>query len=115
MMHRYLLFIFLLASATSSFAQDITRRDADSMLTVLDKSEPDINKIDLLLNIAQFHIFKTGENQRDLDSADTFIKKAAALNITLKSNDASGYLVLTESFLSKEKGQKDEAKKKVEK
>jgi hypothetical protein len=63
----------------------------------------------LLLNLAQFHIFKAGENQIDFDSASSFINQAKQLIRLAKSRDADGYLLLTESYLIKEEGRKSGA------
>src|SRR5262249_20124444 len=62
----------------------------------------------------RFQIFKPGELQVDFDSATAYINEAKALNKALNSSAAYGCLLLTESILIKEKGNKDEAKKMVE-
>lgn len=84
------------------------------MLGLLKKNNSYIVKIDLLLNLAQFHIFKPGEEKIDFDSANTYINAAATLNKKLQSPDASGYQLLTQAFMLKEQGQHDEAMKMVE-
>jgi hypothetical protein len=48
------------------FSQDITRQDADSMITALKKSKQDIHRVDLLLRLAQYSYFQTGRNTIDL-------------------------------------------------
>ena len=115
MTNRILLIVSLNLLVITAFGQDISRQEADSMLYALDKSKPDLDRIDLLLNLAQFHIFKPGEFQIDFDSAMVYINQAKVLNRTLKSSDADGYALLTESILVREKGLKDEAKKMTEK
>ena len=112
-MKKYLLLICFSFAFIFCVGQDFTRHDADSMLKVLDKSK-NIERIDLLLNLAQFHIFKPGENQIDFDSAQVLIQEAAELNRSIKSFSAQGYQLLTESYLTKEKGKKEESKKMVE-
>ena len=84
------------------------------MLTALKKSKQDVNRIDLLLNLAQFYILKPGESEADFDSARVNINEAKVLNRSLKSSAADGYQLLTESYLTKENGQRDEARKMVE-
>ena len=106
-----MLLLFLVAI---THGQDITRQDADSMLNALKKSKPGIDRIELLLSLAQFHVFKPGENQMDFDSATVYINEAKTLNKTVNSPVTYGYLVLTEAYLTKEKGQKEEGKKMVE-
>ena len=109
----FLLISFLFVERTS-FSQDITRQDVDSMINALNKGKQGIDRVYLLLNLAQFHIFKPGELEVDLDSATIYINEAKALNRSLKSSIAYGYQMLTESFLTKERGKKDEGKKMVE-
>jgi two-component system, sensor histidine kinase PdtaS len=115
MKNKTLLLLFMLSVATTVFGQDINRHQADSTINLLKTKKKGIERIDLLLNLAQFHVFKPGERQTDFDSAKILIDEAASLNKSLKSADANGYQVLTESYLVNEKGQKEEAKKLVEK
>ena len=113
MVNKLVLIISLQLLIMTTFGQDISRLEADSMLNALDKSKPDIERIELLLNLAQFHILKPGEFQVDLDSAMVYIDEAKVLNSAVKSSDAYGYQLLTESYLTKDKGQRDEARKMV--
>ena len=106
MTKRLLIYLFLSLWITAAFSQSISRQEADSMLRALDKSKADLERIDLLLNLAQFHIFKPGEFQVDFDSAMVYINEAKALNRTLKSSDADGYALLTESILARGEGSK---------
>ena len=85
------------------------------MISALKTKKQVTARIDLLLNLAQFHIFKPGERQIDFDSAKLLINEAASLNRSLRSPEANGYQTLTESYLINEKGQKEEAKKLAEK
>ena len=71
------------------------------MLLTLIKSKPGPHRMDLLLNLAQFHILKPGEREIDFDSAVVYITEAKTLNESVKSSTAYGYLLLTESFLTK--------------
>jgi two-component sensor histidine kinase/tetratricopeptide (TPR) repeat protein len=94
--------------------RDNTRQVADSLLSVLKRTQPGIERIDVLLQLAQFHIFKPGENQIDFDSASTYMEEAARLNKTIRSTACSGYQLLTQSYMLREKGQQEAAKKLVE-
>lgn len=114
MANRILLLMSLL-SVTMTFGQDISQKDADSMINALKVKKQGIERIDLLLTLAQFHILKPGELQVDFDSAKAYMDEAAALNKSVNSSDARGYQILTESYLIKEKGQTEEGKKTVEK
>ncbi|MFT3912301.1 MAG: histidine kinase dimerization/phosphoacceptor domain -containing protein [Ferruginibacter sp.] len=111
----FLLTVSLCWLAITAFGQDISRHEADSMINLLKTKKKGIERIDLLLNLARFHVFKPGEQQIDFDSAKKFIDEAALLNKSLKSPAATGYQALTESYLINEKGQKEEAKKLAEK
>jgi two-component system, sensor histidine kinase PdtaS len=110
-----LLLIFSLFVTMIGFGQDINRKQADSMLSALKTKKQGMERIDLLLDLAQFHIFKPGEQQIDFDSAKALIDEATSLNKTVHTPEANGYLALTESYLLKEKGQKKESRTMVEK
>lgn len=110
-----LLLAFLLSVTITAVGQAVSRQQADSMIDALKTNKQGIERIDLLLNLAQFHVFKPGEEQIDFDSAKIYIDEAALLNKTLNSSNARGYQALTESYLLKEKGQSAEGKKMVEK
>jgi two-component sensor histidine kinase len=107
-----LIAVFLQAIASG---QEISRQDADSMIHELKKSKQEINRIDLLLNLAQFHILKPGEREIDLDSAVVYLNEAKEICRNVKSAAADGYLLLTESYLTKEKGNREDGKKNAEK
>jgi two-component system, sensor histidine kinase PdtaS len=95
-------------------AQDWHLRD--SLLTRLDHSGQDTARITLLLKLAQFEVFKAGEYKTDLDSAAVYIEAAKALNIKLQSPRAAAWIVLTESYLLKERpGQSQQGKAYAEK
>ena len=96
MRKRFLFLLFLAIVITTAWSQEITRKDADSMLRALKASRPDITRIDLLLNLAQFHIFKPGEQAIDFDSAMNCINEASVVNKVVKSPAAYGYQLLTE-------------------
>jgi tetratricopeptide (TPR) repeat protein len=108
---------FLLLSGLcglSAHAQDWHLRD--SLLTRLDHSGQDTSRIALLLKLAQFEVFKTGEFKTDLDSAAVYIEAAKTLNTKLQSPQAAGWIILTGSYLLKERpGQRPQGKAYAEK
>lgn len=112
---RFLLLSLFLFMVMAAVGQEINKQQADSMLIALKKSKKDIHRINLLLHLAQYHIFKGGEKQIDFDSAIVLMSEATTLNKTLKSSSAHGFHVLTESYLVKEKGNKEEGQKLAEK
>ena len=99
----------------AAFSQDYTKQEADSMMRALKNTKAGVNRTELLLNLAQYHIFKPGELPLDFDSAANYIHEAKVLNNIVNSSAVSGYQILTESYLIKERGQKEEGKKMVEK
>ena len=111
MKFRLTLALLLLIQSVIFYGQSVSRHDADSMLLVLNRTNNNSDRVPLLLGIAQYHIFKPGENKIDFDSANTYINAAAGINKTLKSPDAYGYQLLTQAYMSKEKGPLEEARK----
>jgi two-component sensor histidine kinase len=107
-----LIFLFMTLSV---HGQDISRRQADSLLRSLPKADADTAHINSLLKLAIFEIHKPGEFKIDLDSAALFINQAKQVNNKISSVEAYGYITLIESFLYREKGRKKEAKALVEK
>jgi transcriptional regulator with GAF, ATPase, and Fis domain len=81
------------------------------MLNTLPKTRAKQDRIDLLLQIAQFHIFKPGENKADLDSAAVRIAEAKALT----EDGNNPFILLTEAWLLKETGQQQASKAAIEK
>lgn len=96
--------------AVVSFGQDISLTEADSLMKSFAASKTDQDRIDILFKLAQYHMFKPGEYQVDLDSANACIDKAAALNAKVKSADDDGFLMLLKSFLAREKGEMKEGR-----
>lgn len=96
-------------SSIKIVGQQIQRTQADSLLYRLNKTKSRVEKINILDSLAQFHIFKPGENTIDLDSAVTCLHKAQQLNESAKSTSLAGRLLLTESYLLREKSHKDSA------
>jgi len=98
----------------TSSGQPIERHIADSLFSALTKIKPNIERIKILNQLAQFFIFKPGENQIDFDSASVYLKEARQINKFIKSSSLAGQLLLTESYMLREKGHTDSAIFKVE-
>jgi len=111
---KFLLLLPFISVFTTAMPQEFSRKEVDSMLIGLKKSRQDMNRIDLLLNLAQFNILKPGEFKVDFDSAAAFINEAKNLNKHVKSPDADGYGLLAESLMLKEKGNREEGKRMTE-
>ena len=84
------------------------------MIKALNKTSRDKDRVDLLLNLAQFHTFKPGELSADLDSAADFIRQARQLNFTLLSQQVEGYILLSESHLANEYKDRTKARQLLE-
>jgi two-component sensor histidine kinase len=61
-------------------AQPGTRAEADSLLRVLAASQADANRVEVLLRLAEYQVYKPGESKADLDSARTYAGQARALS-----------------------------------
>jgi two-component sensor histidine kinase len=114
-MNRYMAPIVFLFMTIATHGQDISRRQADSLLKSLSKADADTAHINSLLKLAIFEIHKPGELKTDLESAAAFINQAKQINRQLKSVEAYGNITLTESQLDREHGRQKEAKASVEK
>ncbi len=103
-------FVLLLLMATVVRSQSISKMEADSMLHALSSNPPDTQRIDLLLHLAQYQVFKPDEHKADFDSALAYIQQAKQINQKIASIEAAGFISLTQSHLAREKGLKDEAR-----
>ena len=54
MAKKFVLLLFLISAMTAALSQEFTREYADSIRIALKKSSTDLNRIDLLLSLAQF-------------------------------------------------------------
>ncbi|HTE09521.1 MAG TPA: sensor histidine kinase [Chitinophagaceae bacterium] len=113
-MNRFIGAVTIFFMIISVRGQDISRREADSLLGSLSKAGADTTHINSLLKLALFEIHKPGEFKIDLDSAALFINHARQINNNIKSVEADGYITLIESHFEREKGLQKEAKASVE-
>ncbi|AYL95372.1 histidine kinase dimerization/phosphoacceptor domain -containing protein [Mucilaginibacter celer] len=94
----------------SAYGQDVTgnltANEANHLLLLLKKSPQDSAKFNLLLQLAQYNILKPGELKVDLDNAADFINQAKRLNKRLLNDESEGYILLVQSMLVKERGDK---------
>ena len=109
-MNRLTLAIFSVAMFLSGHGQEVSKRQADSLILTLRKSISDSDRMNIFTTLAEYHIRKPGELKADLDSGAAFIKSARQLNSKLRSIDADGFQMLLESMLVKERKQSGTAK-----
>jgi len=101
--------------ATNAPSQFISKKKADSITSALSKTKSRPDSIELLLNLAMYHLLKPDENKTDLDIAALYVNEVRVLCKTTNSPDANGYLLFTESFLARKRGDRAAGKKLVEK
>ena len=106
-----LIVILMLFLITGVRAQGLSRKNADSLLRTFEQLKSDTDRINQLLDVSAFIIFKPGELKIDLDSAVKLIARAKSINTSVKSNDVAGRIMFTESLLFREQGHAAEAKK----
>ncbi len=63
--------------------QNINRQMVNHLLAQLETSKADSNRVNTLLELGKFHIYKFGEATIDLDSARTYLNQARQLSIKL--------------------------------
>ena len=113
-MKRLITIIILLFVFLSAKGQNISKHEADSLRRTLNTTSDQATRINSLLKLAEYQIFKPGEYKADLDSAAAFINQAERLNGKETSADIYGYMVLVKAYLERKKGQAKTGKKLVE-
>jgi len=97
--------VLLLFVLTGGWLKAEPRAPIDSLRALLQKSKPDTNRVNLLLNLSHAYVFKKGELVSDLDTALVLINQAQSLSQTLhyKLGIGNCYLLSAQAF--REKGQ----------
>ncbi len=111
---RFLLLLFITAAGVSASAQQWNPQQADSLRQLLTKrSNPSI-RIKTLIHLAEYYIWKKGEIETDLDSANTCLSEAERLNQNVRSTELAGHQLLIKGFMLTERGKRVEGQKAVE-
>jgi hypothetical protein len=97
-MNRLITTVVLLFALLSARGQNITGHEADSLRRSLNRSGQQTTRINALLKLAEYQIFKPAEHKSDLNSAATFINQADQLNV--KENSAYDPLIEHDNSLS---------------
>lgn len=85
-MYKQLILISLLIfSSTGLKAQRELPQKPSELFPLIEKSNPDTNRIKLQLQLGSYYLFKSGEYKNDLDSALNFFTQAMQLSATLHS------------------------------
>jgi two-component sensor histidine kinase/tetratricopeptide (TPR) repeat protein len=105
----------LTLTGMNTFSQGVGREWWDSLRTTLNKGTSDADRMHIYFMEAQYHIFKSGELEIDLDSAEQAMHKVASLNQKLKSQDAENLQVFVKSLLARERRQEKTGKELAEK
>ena len=110
LVNKVLLISALLLISITVYSQSISQEEAKALTKSLLNSKQDSSLVNTFLKLAKYHIFKPGENKRDLDSAADLISQAENLNTGINSKWANGYILLVKSYLLREIGQQEKAK-----
>jgi two-component sensor histidine kinase len=109
-MNKLILTIFPVVIFLASHGQEVSKRQADSLILSLRKSISDVDRMHTFTTLAEYYIRKPGELKADLDSGAVFIKSARQLNSKVRSIEADGFQMLLESMLARERKQSGMAK-----
>jgi two-component sensor histidine kinase len=114
-----LIVVFVLKFAAASgqaFAKSgLSEEDATTLKRSLVIKKEDTAQVDMLLRLAEYHLFKNSEAQADLDSAATFISQATTINGRLLSGKRDGLLAYYQGWLARRNGQAAAAKQWIDK
>lgn len=110
MLGRIAILISLMLMGVIGYGQGVSTEWAGTLLRSLNYLTPDAERMHIYLLAAQSQISKSGENERDLDSARQYMRKAALLSTKLKSRDAGDFLVLLESLIAREQRQDEKGR-----
>src|ERR1700754_2338652 len=106
--------VFILSLRLVVSGQPMERRVADSLISEMAETKHGIQRIVILNRLSQFYILKPGEYQVDFDSASRYLDEARRLNALEGSTSMTGQLLMTESSMLREQGQKEQARQKLE-
>ncbi|AYL97592.1 hypothetical protein [Mucilaginibacter celer] len=84
-MGKFLVICFFTSVAYIAIAQDHLS-SPDSLLEKLNKNQPDSDKLNVLLKLGDFYLFKPNEFKEDLDVAITYFNQAKIIVDKLQSN-----------------------------
>jgi two-component sensor histidine kinase len=105
----------LTLTGLTTYSQGVGKEWWDLLRKTLNEKTSDVDRIHIYMMEAQYHIFKSGEHEIDLDSAERCIEKAALLNKKIKSEDADNFQILLQSLLARERRQDKKGKELAEK
>ncbi len=71
-------------------AQTVPRPEADSLLRLLQDSQTDTNRVNQLIRLGEYHVYKPGEFKADMDSARDYALQAKALSRHLRYYQGEG-------------------------
>ena len=100
-----LLVFFLYPCQGQGLSKNITSGEARSLKKSLSNQLPDTAKVDKLIRLAYFNIWKPGEAKTDLDSADNYLQQAMRLVNPMVARPYEGRLLIAQSQLFRERQQ----------
>lgn len=113
-MRRLLLILFLLPISWPCAAQYYTHptpEDAKVLILQLQHSQPDTNRVNILVKLSNYYFGKINRNLRDVDSTLLFAKTAEQLSLSLdyKTGEGESYLLFSQVCRVKREMTKGEA------
>ena len=114
MIKRIIAFVVLLPGIITSYGQDITATEADSLHLLLTKPIPDTDRLDILFRLADLYLNKDSKYKHDMDNAVDFLKNKEEYS-KLKSEELTGFQLLIASMTAKERKQEKIGKDMAEK
>jgi two-component system, sensor histidine kinase PdtaS len=110
-MLRLTIITFLAFISMNMYSQGVSKEEADSLLASLRHNKTTSERMDIFLKVAEYYIFKAGEEEADFDKAKDFMQKASVLNEHIQSPDADAFQTLLSSQILRESKQIEAGKK----
>ncbi len=110
-MRKLFLAVFCMCQLLGTAAQELSSKQADSILTTLNQRRADTSHINALVMLADYYIAKPGEEKVDLDSAAGYLTQARQMSKAIGDASRLDFITLGESYLWKERGRNDTARR----
>jgi two-component system, sensor histidine kinase PdtaS len=103
--------ILLFMLCLNAKAQDITSGDSARLfLSNLKRAQNDSSRLEILIKLGSFYIYKPGEFKSDLDSADLFLDQAKELSEKLKISKFQNRVSFLKAEVFSERGDQPKAR-----
>jgi two-component sensor histidine kinase/tetratricopeptide (TPR) repeat protein len=102
-----LLFLFLMAITANG--QSVSRAEADSLLRLLRADKADTNRVNQLIRLGEYQVYKPGEFKEDMDSARAYAGQAKSLSQQLSFISGHGRSLNLLGIISREAKQLEQS------